>query len=137
MKILVLCTGNSCRSQMAHGFFREYLPEAVVRSAGTSPHDLNPLAVKVMAERNIDISNHTPEHVDRYTGETFDYVVTVCDNAAQNCPVFPGEAVRLHWPFDDPAAFTGPDDSVLEVFRRVRDEIDRKIREWLATLPSD
>lgn len=135
MNILVLCTGNSCRSQMAHGFFKTYLPGATVRSAGTDPHDVNKNAIRVMAERGIDISDHAAEHVSRYLGDDFDYVITVCDNAAENCPVFPGEVARLHWPFDDPAGVQGSDAEVMAVFRRVRDEIDSRIKSWITALP--
>ena len=136
MKILILCTGNSCRSQMAHGFLKTLLPDATVRSAGTDPHDVNKNAIRAMAEAGIDISDHAAEHVNRYAGESFDYVITVCDNAAQNCPVFPGESTRLHWPFDDPASATGDDTAVMAVFRRVRDEISAQIKDWIKTLPA-
>lgn len=138
-RILVLCTGNSCRSQMAEGFFRSYLMQkglntavGAVRSAGLEPHGVNPRAVAVMAEAGVDISRHSSDHVDKYLGEQFDYVITVCDNAAQNCPVFPGGGERLHWPFEDPAQAAGTDEEILQVFRRVRDEIAQKIASWLA-----
>ena len=132
MRILVLCTGNSCRSQMAEGFFRHYgLDRVMVRSAGLEPHGVNPNAVRVMAEVGIDISGHTSEHLNTYLNDGFDYVITVCDNAAANCPVFPGGGKRLHWPFDDPAGAVGSDDEVLAEFRRVRDAIGRRIQSWL------
>ena len=132
MRILVLCTGNSCRSQMAEGFFRHYAGDhIIVRSAGLEPHGVNPNAVRVMAEVGIDISGHTSEHLNKYLNDGFDYVITVCDNAAANCPVFPGGGKRLHWPFDDPAGAVGSDDEVLAEFRRVRDAIGRRIQSWL------
>ena len=138
MKILVLCTGNSCRSQMAEGFFREYFEKAgdtesalSVRSAGLEPHGVNPRAIEAMAEVGIDISEHTSNHLKDYLGEDFEYIITVCDNAAANCPTFPGEGKRLHWPFDDPASAAGTDDEILAEFRRVRDEIGVKIISWL------
>ena len=141
MRILVLCTGNSCRSQMAEGFLRKHLldagdPEsaAAVRSAGLSPHGVNPNAVRVMDEIGIDISGHTSNHVDEYIGREFDYVITVCDNAAEACPVFPGDTVRRHWPFDDPAAATGSESEILAEFRRIRDEIGIRVRDWLDEL---
>jgi arsenate reductase len=137
-KILVLCTGNSCRSQMAEGFFRHYLNQrelnraaASVRSAGLETHGLNPRAVRVMGEIGIDISGHASNDLQEYLGDSFDYVITVCDNAAKNCPVFPGPARKLHWPFDDPAGATGNDDEILDEFRRVRDQIRRQVESWL------
>ncbi len=132
LRILVLCTGNSCRSQMAEGFFRHYGNDKLeVFSAGIEPKGLNPKAVQVMEEIGIDISGQSSKHVSRYVGQSFDYVITVCDNAAKNCPVFPGHGKKLHWPFDDPAEATGSEEEILRVFRRVRDEIGRTIRTWL------
>ena len=138
MKILILCTGNSCRSQMAEGFFRHYLnqmspvtPPHLVRSAGIETHGLNPRAVKVMKETGIDISTHSSDNINKYINEIFDFVITVCDNAAQNCPTFPGNAIKIHWSFDDPAKAFGTEDEILSEFRRVRDEIQKKIKEWL------
>ena len=137
-KILVLCTGNSCRSQMTEGFLRHHLPiagqrstAAKVRSAGLEAHGLNPLAVKVMNEVGIDISGQESECLDKYLEDEFDFVITVCDNAASHCPIFPGEGVRIHWPFDDPAGATGSEQQVLAEFRRVRDQIDRQVRAFL------
>lgn len=139
MKILVLCTGNSCRSQMAEGLFRKYLQErglidaaAAVRSAGLEPSRVNPYAIQVMEEIGIDISRHTSKHLDRFINEEFDYIITVCDNAAEKCPVFPGDGLRFHWPFDDPAKATGSEENILNEFRRVRDEIAEKISHWLS-----
>lgn len=132
MNILVLCTGNSCRSQMAEGFFTQYLSDkGTVYSAGLDPQGVNPKAVHVMAELGIDISNNSSNHINEYLNHTFDYVITVCDNAAHNCPTFPGSGERLHWPFDDPAHAEGSDEEIMNEFRRVRDEIGRKITTWL------
>lgn len=125
IKILVLCTGNSCRSQMAEGFLKAFDPSLSVVSAGThpSPH-IHPKAVRVMNEVGIDISNEYPKSVDRFLHQTFDYVITVCDDARENCPVFSGKVnERLHIGFDDPAMASGSEKEVLAVFRRVRDEI--------------
>mgnify|MGYP001039409995 FL=1 len=132
IRILVLCTGNSCRSQMAEGFFRHYGgAEVEVCSAGTEPKGVNPRAIRVMAEIGIDISTHTSNHVQEYIGQSFDYAITVCGNAARNCPRFSGEGTRLHWPFDDPADAHGTEEYVLGEFRRVRDEIARQVKTWL------
>lgn len=132
LRILVLCTGNSCRSQMAEGYFRHFGgPRVEVFSAGTEPKGVNPRAIQVMAEIGIDISGHTSNHVSEYVNKSFDYLITVCDNAATNCPRFPGEGIRLHWPFDDPADAHGPEDEVIESFRRVRNEIGEKVKTWL------
>jgi arsenate reductase len=117
---------------MAEGFLRHYGGDKVeVYSAGLNPKGLHPLAIKVMAEVGIDISKQTSNHVNEYFGQKFDYVITVCDNAATNCPTFPGNAIRLHWPFEDPADATGNEEQVMAVFRRVRDEIGIRIRNWL------
>ena len=123
---------------MAEGFFRRYLLErgnsesaGVVRSAGLDPHRVNPTTVKVMAEIGLDISHHTSNHLNEYLDQSFDYVITVCDNAAANCPIFSGPVEKLHWPFDDPAQATGSEDDILNEFRRIRDEIAAKIKDWL------
>jgi len=123
---------------MAEGFFRKYLTDAgdnisaaCVKSAGLEPHGVHPKAIQVMREIGIDISSQTSNHLSEYLAEDFDYVITVCDNAAANCPVFPGDANRLHWPFDDPAAITGDEDVVLLEFRRIRDEIGAAVKRWL------
>lgn len=135
-RILVLCTGNSCRSQMAEGFFRHFGSDRVeVFSAGLEPKGVHPVAIKVMAEGGIDISKQTSNHVSEYIGQTFDYVITVCDNAAERCPTFPGNTPRLHWSFEDPAGATGTEEAVLEVFRRVRTEIESRILSWLSEIP--
>jgi len=127
MKILILCTGNSCRSQMAHGYLQFFDSEIIVASAGTEPAGkLNPLAVEVMEETGIDISDHTSDHVDRYINEEWDFVVTVCDDANEKCPVFNGKVKkRLHIGFDDPSNAVGDDDFVKSEFMRVREEIRR------------
>lgn len=124
-KFLILCTGNSCRSQMAEGFLRSIDPGIDVFSAGTKPaRKVNPYAVRVMEEIGIDISGQVPENVDIYTDKEFDYVITVCDNAREICPVFTGKVRnRLHIGFDDPADAVGSDEEILAEYRRIRDEI--------------
>lgn len=122
--ILILCTGNSCRSQMAEGFLSLFLhDEAIVHSAGVEVHGLNPLAVKVMAEDGVDISNNTSNHVDEFLDIDFDFVITVCDHADEVCPVFPGGTEKIHHSFSDPAKATGTEEEILESFRKTRDEI--------------
>ena len=123
--ILILCTGNSCRSQMAEGFLKSFDPELEVYSAGTNPSDrVHPLAVRVMQEVDIDISQAYPKNVDQFLDRSFDYVITVCDNARETCPVFLGDVKeQLHIGFEDPAEATGTEAQVLEIFRKVRDEI--------------
>ena len=123
-KILVLCTGNSCRSQIAHGYLQFFAgTEAQVYSAGIETHGVNPRAIKVMAEDHIDISAHTSNHVDEYKDIKFDIVITVCDNANEACPFFPGDTARFHNNFPDPAKATGPEENVLDEFRSVRNRI--------------
>ena len=123
-KILVLCTGNSCRSQMAHGYLNKFAgSKAQVFSAGVEAHGLNPRTVKVMAEDGVDISHHTSNTMDTYKGESFDYIITVCDHAKENCPYFPGDAVRLHHNFTDPANATGTEEQILDVYRSVRSQV--------------
>jgi arsenate reductase len=122
--ILVLCTGNSCRSQLLHGYLQQLLGErATVYSAGVETHGLNPRAVQVMAEDGVDISQHTSNHVDEYAAVPFDYVLTVCDHAQEVCPVFPSSAQKLHHNFPDPARATGSPEEILEQFRAVRDQV--------------
>ncbi|NQV01029.1 MAG: arsenate reductase ArsC [Bacteroidia bacterium] len=125
MKVLILCTGNSCRSQMTEGILRTFHPTWEIFSAGTHPEkEVNPYAIQVMQEIGLDISSHYPKHSDQFTKEAFDVVMTVCDNARENCPVFNGEVKkRLHIGFEDPAAFTGTDDEILTVYRMIRDQI--------------
>lgn len=129
-RVLVLCTGNSCRSQMAEAFLRSFGPELQVFSAGTDPAEqTHPNAVRVMREAGIDISASCPKSVDDYLNESFDAVVTVCDDADANCPVFSGTVSRrLHLPFEDPARAIGNEEEKLEVFRRVRDQIRDRFR---------
>jgi arsenate reductase (thioredoxin) len=128
MKILVLCTGNSCRSQMAHGFLQSFNSNIKVVSAGTQPAaKINHKAVAVMKEVGIDISNHKPESVDTYLNEVWDYVITVCDDANETCPVFLGKVNhRLHIGFEDPSMFKGSEEFIMNEFRRIRDEIYAK-----------
>lgn len=129
--VLFLCTGNSCRSQMAEGFLRALAGDKFeALSAGTKPTVVNPLAIEVMREVGIDISGHRSKNVAEYVGKHFQYVITVCDNAKEQCPIFPGTSIREHWPFDDPADATGSREEKLAVFRRVRDEIAEKVKEF-------
>jgi arsenate reductase len=123
--ILVLCTGNSCRSHLAEGILRAALPEGYeVASAGSKPAGyVHPLAIRVMAEIGLDISQHTSKHLDEFLTKNVETVITVCGNADQACPMFPGQVNRHHFPFDDPAHATGSEAEQLTVFRRVRDEI--------------
>jgi arsenate reductase len=127
MKVLILCTGNSCRSQMAHGFLQSFDRNIEVYSAGTEPASLvNQTAVKVMQEVGVDISKHIPKLVDIYLKDEWDYVITVCDNAKETCPVFFGKVKhRLHMGFEDPSHATCTNEYILSEFRRVRDEIKK------------
>ena len=127
IRILILCTGNSCRSQMAEGFLKSFEKNLEVFSAGTNPSDrVHPKAIHVMKEVNIDISKRNPENVQKYLDEPFDYVITVCGSAKESCPVFTGKVKqRLHIGFDDPADATGSENEILSIFRKVRDEIRR------------
>lgn len=131
-RILILCTGNSCRSQMAEGFLKSLDENLEVYSAGTKPAEsVNPFAIKAMKEIGIDISNGIAEDVEKYLSQSFDYVITVCDNAKETCPVFMGNVKhRLHIGFDDPADAFGTDEEVMPVYRRVRDEIKRDFFEF-------
>jgi arsenate reductase len=122
--ILVLCTGNSCRSQIAEGYLRHFASgKAIIYSAGIETHGVNPKAIQVMAQDGIDISHHTSNNVDEYVNIAFDYVITVCDNAQENCPYFPISAQRFHQNFPDPAKATGNDEEVMNEFKKVRDMI--------------
>ena len=128
-RVLILCTGNSARSQMAEGLLRHDAGDRFeVVSAGVEPSHVRPHAIEVMREVGIDISNHRSKSVNEFTGEDFDYVITVCDNANERCPLFPGNTRRIHWSFDDPAAAEGDEPEKLAVFRRVRDEIRDRLR---------
>ncbi len=123
-RVLILCTGNSARSQMAEGLLRRDAGDRFeVFSAGTRPSRVRPEAIAVMQELGIDISGHRSKSVAEFTGQSFDYVLTVCDNARESCPIFPAKTVTLHQTFDDPAALQGSESERLAVFRRVRDEM--------------
>jgi len=131
-RVLILCTGNSARSQMAEGLLGRMAGDRFeVLSAGVEPSYVRPQAIEVMREIGIDISGHRSKSVDEFDGEKFDYVITVCDNARQRCPVFPGKTERIHWSFDDPAKAEGDEKTILAVFRRVRDEIESRLREFI------
>lgn len=136
MRILILCTGNSCRSQMAEAFLRSFDPALEVMSAGTEPSDrVHPRAVEVMKEVGIDLSDHFPQKVDEYLADPFDYVITVCGHAQENCPVFQGKVdQQLHIGFDDPAEATGTEAEIMEEFRRIRDEIQVRMKTFLDSL---
>lgn len=136
MKILILCTGNSCRSQMAEGWLKSFDPRLEVYSAGTAPAErVHPKAVQVMAEVGIDLSHSYPKAVEQFLPIDFDYVITVCDHARETCPVFLGSVKhRLHIGFEDPAAATGSEEEVLDVFRRIRDEIKEKFFQFYSSL---
>ena len=125
MRVLILCTGNSCRSQMAEGLLKSFNREFEVCSAGTKPStQVHPKAIQVMKEEGIDISNNYPKSVDQFLNQSFDFVITVCDNAKETCPVFIGKVGKqLHIGFEDPADATGTEEEILSVFRKVRDEI--------------
>jgi arsenate reductase (thioredoxin) len=123
-KILVLCTGNSCRSQIAEGYLQDFAGDkAEVYSAGVETHGVNPRAIQVMKEDNIDISHHTSNNVNEYRNIEFDYVITVCDNARERCPYFPSKAKKFHYNFPDPAKAKGTEEEVMKQFREVRDMI--------------
>lgn len=135
MRILILCTGNSCRSQMAHGFLQSFSPALKVYSAGTRPAaQVNPTAVEVMQEAGIDISGHTPHNVEEYLGQEWDYVITVCGGANESCPAFTGKVRhRLYIGFEDPSEATGSHDFIMGEFRRIRDEIKVRFLEFYRT----
>ena len=129
--ILVLCTGNSCRSQLLHGYLEQLLGDrAKVYSAGVEVHGLNPRAVQTMAEDGLDISQHTSNHVDEYAAVPFDFVLTVCDHANEVCPVFPSSAKKLHHNFPDPAKATGTEEEILAQFRSVRGQVKAYAQEF-------
>ncbi|MEE9186953.1 MAG: arsenate reductase ArsC [Bacteroidota bacterium] len=132
IRVLFLCTANSARSQMAEGILRHLAADRFeVLSAGTHPSAVNPLAIKTMQELQIDISHHVSKSLDQFIDQQFDYVVTVCDRAKEECPVFHGARRRLHWSIDDPADVRGLEEQRLEAFRRARDEIGSKIKSFL------
>ena len=136
--ILILCTGNSCRSHLAEGILRAAVGEtAEVASAGSDPAGyVHPMAGEVMKEIEIDISAHTSKHLDNFLQREVHTVITVCGNADQACPIFPGQAEKHHWPFDDPAKATGSEEEIRAVFRRVRDEIRAKFEAYAAEIRS-
>lgn len=132
-RVLILCTGNSARSQMAEGLLRHDAGDRFeVYSAGTNPSRVRPEAIAVMRELGIDISGQRSKGVDEFEGQSFDYVLTVCDNAKESCPIFPGKTVTLHQSFEDPASFEGPEEQRLALFRRVRDEL----RKYFQSFPT-
>ncbi len=123
-KVMVLCTGNSCRSQLAEGYLRHFAGDrADIYSAGVETHGVNPRAIATMKEDGIDISNHTSNNIDEYAGFDFDFVITVCDNAKERCPYFPTKAIKFHQNFTDPAKAMGTEEEIQSAFRKVREEI--------------
>jgi len=133
--ILVLCTGNSCRSQLAEGYLRYFAgSQANIYSAGIETHGVNPKAIQVMAEDGIDISKHTSNNVNEYLHIPFDMVITVCDNANEACPYFPGNVQRFHYNFPDPAKATGTPEEIMNEFRRVRDMIKTYARDFVQNI---
>jgi len=135
LRVLVLCTANSARSQMAEGLLRVMAGDrVVVHSAGTKATVVNPYAVRAMADAGIDISDHFSKSLDRFLDQPFDYVITVCDNAAEQCPLFPGKAQRIHWGLNDPAAVEGDDVEKLLAFIQVRDQLRELFTNWLTDL---
>jgi arsenate reductase len=136
LKVMFVCTGNSARSQMAEGFARQYGHGRVeAHSAGMAPSRLNPHAVTVMREKGIDISGQQSKAFDWDVARQMDVVVTVCGHANESCPVLPPEVKRLHWPLEDPAAATGTDAEILATFRRIRDQVESRVRDLLGTAP--
>lgn len=138
-RVLILCTGNSCRSQMAEALWESLGSGSwQSESAGSKPSGyVHPLAIQAMQEMDIDISEYQSKSLDQFQNQPFDLVVTVCDNAKESCPVFPGAKTTLHWPFQDPADATGTEEEQMTVFRRIRDEIRDKIETYLQTLTSE
>lgn len=132
--VYFLCTGNSCRSQMAHGFLEHYGSDRyLVESAGLEAHGLNPRAIEVMDDAGVDISNHTSDIIAGETLKKADFIITLCGHADEHCPVVATEAVRWHWGFEDPAKATGTEDEIMDAFRDVRDQIKQRIEEFLTT----
>jgi arsenate reductase len=133
-RVLILCTGNSARSQMAEGLLRQMGGSRFeVHSAGVAPSNVRSEAIQAMGELGIDISHHRSKSVEQFAGQEFDYVITVCDNANQNCPAFPGKAKRVHWSLDDPAVAEGDNNARVAEFRRVRDQLRDLLREFIDT----
>jgi arsenate reductase len=136
-RVLILCTGNSARSQMGEGLLRHLAGDAwEVESAGTKPVGLNPLAVEAMSEVGLDISGQRSKSVSDFDGKTFDFVITVCDSAAESCPVFPNAPRRIHWSLPDPAVAPGTHQEKLAAFRAVRESLSQHLQEWLVNLSS-
>jgi len=134
-RVLILCTGNSARSQMAEGLLRALADDKFdVFSAGSKPSSVNLLAIQAMREWDIDISQHRSKHLNEFITQPFGYVITVCDIAAETCPIFPGRTQRIHWSFPDPAAVEGSEDARLQAFRDTRDAIETRLNTWLAEL---
>ena len=132
-KVLVLCTGNSCRSQIAEGYLRYFAEQkAEIFSAGVETHGVNPKAIETMKEDGIDISHHTSNNIDEYRNIDFDFVITVCDNAKERCPFFPTKAQKFHYNFADPAKATGNDEEISEEFRKVRQQIKEYCEKFVA-----
>ena len=132
-RVLILCTGNSARSQMAEGLLRHSAGDRFeVESAGTKPGQVRPEAIAVMRELGIDISGHHSKHLDQFVGQHFDYVLTICDSARESCPLFPGNTINIHRNFEDPAALEGTEQERLALFRQVRDELRAYLRTFLA-----
>jgi len=133
-RVLFVCTENACRSQMAEGLLRHEAGAAFeVFSAGTKPTQVRPEAVAVMREAGIDISGHRSKSVDEFEGQDFDYVITVCDNAKQSCPIYPEKTKRIHWSIEDPAAVQGSEEEILAAFRRIRDELRLRLQRFAET----
>ena len=133
-RVLILCTHNSARSQMAEGLLRSMADDHFeVASAGTEATRVHPLAIRAMDDVGIDLRGHASKTLDGFLADKWDYVITVCDSANERCPLFPGAAARLHWSFPDPSAATGSEAEQLEAFRRVRDDVRARLRSWLET----
>jgi arsenate reductase len=134
-RVLILCTGNSARSQMAEGLLRHLAGDRFeVFSAGSKPSRVNLYAIRAMEKRGIDISGQRSKHLSEYLDQPFDYVITVCNQAAETCPIFPGKAERIHWSFPDPAAIEGSDAEMLAAFEQVRDDLEAKLSAWASAL---
>lgn len=134
LQVLILCTANSARSQMGEGLLRHLAGDRLdVFSAGRAPSGVNPLAIEAMRARGIDISSQHSDHIDQYLDREFDFVITLCDGAAESCPVFAGRAERIHWSFPDPAAATGDESAVLRSFIDVRDGLEKLLSAWLGS----
>lgn len=132
-RVLVLCTGNSCRSQIAEGYIRHFAGDkAEIYSAGVETHGVNPRAVQIMKEDGIDISGHTSNNINEYRDTDFDFVITVCDNAKERCPFFPSDAKKLHYNFPDPAKATGTEQEIMQAFRSVREMIKEYSKAFVA-----